>query len=1160
MTEAAKSPQGIGRPTGAHGASRRTRSRARAALLLTLGWAGAAVLQGCSRVDSDLGGLRADEIDYNWHVRPILSENCFKCHGPDPSSRKAKLRLDVAEVAKAERPESKGKFAIVPRHSERSELIRRVRSHDPDERMPPESTHKTLTAQQIAILSQWIDNGAVYEAHWAFIPPKKPVVPQTAFASRVANDVDRFVFAKLERSALSPAREADKETLINRVSLTLTGLPPKIEDVDAFLKDTAPDAYERLVDRLLASPAYAEHMAEYWLDLARFSESDGFLDDHHDRYLWPWRDWVISAFQNDMPFDRFGTEQLAGDLLPGATKEQLLATAYLRVGKRTTENGAIDAEYKAEYMVERTDNALGVAFLGLTVGCARCHDHKYDPIKQRDYYSLGAFFNSNDEPGAYAPGFSGIQGGPTLPWPDADAQAKLDAAARELAAREAEYAAAVAAASTSATDTARKLAAAGTGSLAAALRASLAKAEAAYYPFDSARPASLADLPPPRTPHIPPATLTVFRRNAYGGPPPPPKDETPEQRRAREQAQLAARVPRNYNAESLTLSASATPGVAPAVIQGPVFREGKRGNALWFDETNRGFLGHDVGYYDRTDPFSIDFWFYVGDDYENVPVLNNLAEQNSGRTGYRFTIDHGKLWVSLAHSPPANMIAIETKEPLPVRAWTHIAFTYDGSSRAAGMHLYLDGAPAAVDVKHDALTRSILPFTTGDVFDPYLGVEIGTRFREKAPVGSALDELRFFSRDLAPAEVAFLHDEKFAAHADLAPLLLAAEPGVARAQAALAKARAAENEIATAVPQVLVMGDAPEPIPTFVLNRGVYSAPGEQVTPHGLDAVLPWDESLPPNRLGLARWLFDPRNPLTARVFVNRIWQMHFGRGIVDTAEDFGSQGSIPTHPELLDWLALRFVESGWDVKALHRLIVTSATYKQASELSDDLLARDARNELYARGPRWRMTAEMVRDSALAASGLLVAKVGGPSVRPYQPSGIWNPLNSFYEYPSPADVPEDDLHRRTIYTFVKRNAAHPELKIFDFRNRTESIARRRSSNTPLQALVLENDPQFVEAYRALAQQALRSSAEESEQLARLYRLAARETPSHAHLELLGNFYRVQREIFAHDEQKAAALLGVGVAKPDPALDRASLAAMANVAALVMSSPDAYTVR
>jgi hypothetical protein len=1127
--------------------------------------AGAALLllQGCSRGDPDLDGLRADEIDYNWHVRPILSENCFKCHGPEPSARKRGLRLDVGELAVQELPKTPGKYAIVPGNAARSELVRRISSKDVDERMPPESTHKKLTAHQIAVLRQWIENGAKYRPHWAFIPPERPVVPQTKLDARAANDIDRFIYKKLEREKLEPAAEADKETLINRVSLTLTGLPPKIEDVDAFLKDATPDAYERLVDRLLASPAYAEHMADYWLDLARWSESDGFLDDHHDRLLWPWRDWVIAAFQNNMPYDRFGTDQLAGDLLPNATKDQLLATAFLRVGKRTTENGAIDAEYKAEYMVERTDNALGIAFLGLTVGCARCHDHKYDPIKQRDYYSLGAFFNSNDEPGAYAPGFSGIQGGPTLPWPDAATQAKLDAAARDVAAREADYDTALAHAKDRADAAANKLRAAGADAVARALRESLAVGLAAYYPFESARPAKLTDLPPPRPQRIPPATLTELGRNPFGAPPPVNSNETVEQRRQREQLELFARVPRNYNAEALTLSDAATPGVAPAVIQGPVFRAGVRGEALFFDETNRGFLGRDVGWYDRTDPFSIAFWFYVGDTYENVPVLNHLAEQNSGRTGYRFTIDNGRLWISLAHSPPANMIAIETTESLPVHAWTHISFTYDGSSRAAGMHLYLNGAAAATEIKHDHLTRSILPWSTGDVFDPFLGLAVGTRFREKAPVGSAIDELEVFKRELTPVEVAFLHDDKAAAGAnaaDLAALVTATDPNVIAARAALTAARSTENQLATAVPQVLVMGDAPEPIPTFVLNRGVYSAPGERVTPHGLDAVLPWDDSLPENRLGLTRWLFDPRNPLTARVFVNRLWQMHFGRGIVETSEDFGSQGSIPTHPELLDWLAVQFVESGWDIKKLQRLIVTSATYKQRSELSDELLARDAGNSLYARGPRFRMPAEMVRDGALAASGLLVAKVGGASVKPYQPEGIWNPLNSFYDYPLPENLPADDLHRRTLYTFVKRNATHPSLKIFDFRNRTESIARRRTSNTPLQALVLENDPQYVEAYRSLAAEALKHSSDEREQLAHLYRLAARSTPGAAHLDLLSRYYREQRDKLAANEQKVAGLLAVGVVAPDPVLDRVSLAAMTNVAALVMNSPDAYTVR
>jgi hypothetical protein len=362
------------------------------------------------------------------------------------------------------------------------------------------------------------------------------------------------------------------------------------------------------------------------------------------------------------------------------------------------------------------------------------------------------------------------------------------------------------------------------------------------------------------------------------------------------------------------------------------------------------------------------------------------------------------------------------------------------------------------------------------------------------------------------------------------------------------------------VPQVLVMGDAPEPTPTHVLNRGVYSEPREQVEPRGLESVMAWDASLPKNRLGLAQWLFAPANPLTARVFVNRVWQMHFGRGIVETSEDFGSQGSIPTHPELLDWLTVEFVESGWDVKALHRAIVLSSTYRQSSAASDELAARDGENALYARGPRWRMTAEMVRDHALAVSGLLVDTVGGASVRPYQPEGIWNPLNSFYEYPESADLPDDEHHRRTMYTFVKRNALHPALKIFDFMNRTESVARRRSSNTPLQALTLMNDPQYVEAYRALAAAALREAEGERAQLGRLYRLATRTTPSEAMLDRLDDYYAAEREAFAAAPGKAAALLAVGVIDPDASFDSTTLAALTNVAALVMNSPDAYTVR
>ncbi|HMB72445.1 MAG TPA: DUF1549 domain-containing protein, partial [Gammaproteobacteria bacterium] len=711
-----------------------------------------------------------------------------------------------------------------------------------------------------------------------------------------------------------------------------------LEAVDAFVAENSAAAYAAVVGELLASERYAEHMASYWLDLARWSESDGFLDDHHDRFLWPWRDWVIAAFDRNMPFDRFGTWQLAGDLLPDATDEQVLATAFLRVGKRTTENGAIDAEYKAEYMIERTDNALGTAFMGLTLGCARCHDHRYDPISQREYYQLGAFFNSNDEPGHYAPGFSGIQGGPTLPWPSAAQQREITTAAARVNELEVALRSTLAVVTPEAEAAVDALLERGPQQVEAAVLDSLERGLAAHYPFEAATPAALEDLPVPRPGRIPPATLSTLTRNPFM--PPPAANETDEQRRAREAAALAARVPRNYNAGELTLSPALTPGVPPAVIQTPLFDAGVVGRALVFDATNKGFLGRDVGYYDRSDPFSIDLWFLAAQEYDDVPIVNHMAENNSGRTGYKLAIVDGRLWVQLAHSPPANMIALESLDAFPVGEWTHVTLTYDGTSRAAGTHVYLNGAPAQMRVDHDSLSRSMLPWTSGDVFDPFLGLAFGTRFRVKAPVGSRLDELRFYDRELAPVEVAGLHASVTgasfaAAREDLVAMFVANDSRVAAGLGELTAARAAHDAAVSAVPQVLVMGEAPAPIPTHVLGRGVYSSPLEAVEPRGLAAVMPWDESLPPNRLGLARWLFDPANPLTARVFVNRIWQMHFGRGIVATSEDFGSQGAIPSHPDLLEWLTVEFVESGWDVKALHRTIVMSATYRQSSDLGD---------------------------------------------------------------------------------------------------------------------------------------------------------------------------------------------------------------------------------
>ena len=1123
-------------------------------------------LAACSDSSSDVADL-PDEISYNWDVRPILSENCFQCHGPDAEAREASLRLDAGEFAVQPLEGTRPRFAIVPGDPEASELVWRIKRDDPDEVMPPPATRKALTAREKAILERWIDDGAEYQNHWAFIAPERPTPPATALAERATNAIDHFVFDQLQRAELDPSPEADRQALINRVSLTLTGLPPSLDQVDAFVADTRADAYERLVDELLGSSRYAEHMAGYWMDLARWSETDGFLDDHHDRTLWPWRDWVINAFDDNMPFDQFGTWQLAGDLLPNAERDQILATAYVRVGKRTTENGAIEEEYKAEYMIERTDNALGTAFMGLTVGCARCHDHKYDPISQRDYYSLGAFFNSNDEPGLYGPGFSGIQAGPTLAWPDAEMKADIDALTAALAAAEAEYSEALSRTLPDAMEAAARLATQPRETVAEMIESELATSLAAYYPFESATPAAVEDLPRPRPPNEPPGSIVQLQRNPNGSrsnnndP-----DESEEQRRRRTRDLLLMSVPRNYVQGELNLSPAGGGNVPDAVIQGSILRDGVQGQALFFDETNKGFLGMDVGWYDNQDPFSFDFWFYAAETYDKVPVINHRTEQNSGYTGYSLAIEDGYLWLRLAHSPPANMIALKSTAPLPIGEWSHITFTYDGSSRAAGTKLYLNGAELQSDVIRDTLTRTFLPWSGGDVFEQFVGVAFGTRFREKAPVGSGLDEIRIFDKALSALEVAYLHDPETATsgndlETDLTQLMTHKDHALAETFRALTSARGAHNNAVSAVPQVLVMRDAPEPIPTYVLDRGLYSAPTDEVAPQGLDAVMEWDESLPANRLGLARWLFDPANPLTARVFVNRVWQMHFGQGLVETAEDFGAQGSIPSHPELLDWLAIDFASSGWDVKALHKLIVMSSTYRQTSDASDESLQRDPRNVLLARGPRWRMTAEMVRDSALAISGLLTDEVGGESVTPYQPGGIWNPTNAFYRYPNAANIPADNHHRRTLYTFVKRNALHPTLMVFDFTNRTESKARRRASNTPLQALTLMNDPQYVEAYRELASLVLRQdSADEDAQLIKLYRMATRASPSPQLLDVLRDFLESEQAKFSVNVPKREQLLSAGVTEPDATLDPTALAAMTQVAALVMNSPDAYTVQ
>jgi len=1111
---------------------------------------------------------QSGKVDYNFQVRPILADNCFRCHGPDAKSRQAGLRLDDAAGARAQ--------AIVPGKPDDSEMIKRITSADPSYHMPPASLHKQLSAGDIATLRTWIEQGAEYKPHWSFIAPTRPVPPQVS--GRLVNAIDRFVLARLAKEGLKPSAEADKQTLINRVTLTLTGLPPTLDEVDAFLKDNSPNAYEKVVDRLLAAPAYGENMAAYWMNIARYSESDGFLDDHHDRLFWPYRDWVISAFNKNMPYDQFSTWQLAGDLLPNATpdvgKEQKLATAFLRVGKRTSENGAIDEEYRVEYALDRA-NVLGQGFLALTPGCARCHDHKYDPIAQKDYYALSGFFNNVDEPGFFAPGFSTIQGGPTLRWADAETEAKI--ASAEAALRKAEDV------DRSVRDAVRKDAAAKVraemkqpaSAVAASIQKSVEAATVAYYPFETTEPIPDDKLPQSRTRQgQPPANLiSPFRGRGGGGPPPAPApNAAPAGQGGAGQAGRGGgrggiRVPNGMIREKLVWSPSGLPGGEPAVLEDASIRPGgAKGNAFFITDENRGLLGPSVGFYDRTQPFSIDLWFKPGAEYDNSPILIHRDDDNSGGAGYKLNLEKNHLSFYMMHSWPFNELHVVAKEPIPVDQWTHIAMTYDGSSRGAGVTLYVNGKAMEVEYEHNQLTQSCLPRSFSPAFNEFVGVEFGRRFREVTPKDSALDEIRFFNRQLTPIEVAYLHDGDAVTRTDttslsreLTELAVALDPRVIESGKALHQYREAENQAVSWVPEVMVTADAPHPRQTYVLSRGLYNQHLDPVEPSALTQIFPFDPKLPRNRLGLAKWLFDPKNPLTARVFVNRLWQMQFGTGLVDTSEDFGMQGSLPANPALLDWLAVDFIESGWDIKRLNKMIVMSATFRQSSGETPELLEKDPQNRLLARGPRYRMSAEQVRDNALAISGLLVKTVGGPSAYPYQPDGIWVAGVTQYRYPKPKEISTNDQHRRSLYTFVKRNTPPPSMSVFDFSERHTTIARRLTSNTPLQALVLLSDPQYLEAYRVLATDVLKQRADKNDQIRLVFRLATRRLPTDAELAALRQYYDSESAKFAGDAKKAEELINVGVAPVDQSVDVAKLAALANVTAAVMNTPDAYSV-
>lgn len=1053
------------------------------------------------------------DLDYNMHVKPILSDKCFACHGPDTKKQKAGLRLDLVDHAYGELPESPGRVAIDPGNLKNSQVFRRIISTDPEVMMPTPESHLSLTAYEKAVLIKWIEKGAEYKPHWAFVKPELPEIPSVKHDDWVRNPIDNFVARRLEEKNLVPAKEADKETLIRRVTLDLTGLPPTLPEIDAFLKDKTTDAYEKLVDRLLKSPHYGERMAADWLDLARFADSHGYTVDRL-RDMSPYRDWVIKAFNQNQPYDQFIHWQLAGDLMPGPnggppTKDMRIATAFNRNHQQNLEGGIVEEEFQTEYVLDRT-NTFGDGLIGLSVGCARCHDHKYDPVSQKNYYQLTSFFNNMDEAGQIS--WDDAMPSPTMLLPTPRQEQVLRYINQKIVRQSTQVSAVQ---KEGEGDFEKWIQSHSYGSL--KKQAIPKEGLQALFSFDNKSLKN--ELNPKETGY------TTLVGN----------DRIPE-----------------------------------------VFTEGHSGPGLKLDGDAWLDLGK-VGIFSKSEPFSVGLWLNIPHDMqEGVLFHKSQAERLYNFRGYHVYLKNNKLEMSMAHVAPSNAITKISQQNVPRDCWIQLTMTYDGSGRAAGLQLYLDGTPLPMRVKKDQLTKDIL-FDERRV-SPQPGLQIGGWYRGYGFKNGLIDDIMVYSRTLTPYEVQILGEKaKWNNVVAKAPGLLSADeknvlkayffsvlhrPTLAARQT-LKEYRTALADSTESIQELMVMQETPQPKQAYVLERGVYDAPGAKVYPGTPEKIFDFPKHLPKNRYGLAQWVTHPDNPLTARVAVNRYWQLFFGVGIVKTTEDFGNQGELPSHPKLLDWLAVTFLDSGglapahrshgWNVKQLVKTIVMSATYRQDSRGSQELLVKDPENRLLARGPARRLSAEMMRDNALTASGLINLEIGGRSVKPYQPEGLWR-INSATYVPDSGAI----IYKRSVYVLIKRSVPNPTLGTFDSPSRSFCTVRRQKTNTPLQALVTLNDPTFVEAAKVLGENMTREKNTKVA-LVQTYRKLTGRQPNPQEMSLLVKMQAAESRRFHQDSTKAKGWLTTGQYQIDPSLDPASVAANAVVASTIMNS-DATLVK
>jgi hypothetical protein len=1021
----------------------------------------------------------ADGVQFNRDIRPIVADACFHCHGPDPGSRKAGLRLDTEAGFFAPRAGKDGKQeppTILKGRPDESPLYQRLVTKDEDDIMPPRKEHKDLKPAQIATIRKWIEQGAPWQPHWSFIRPERAPLPAVRNESWVRNPIDRFVLAKLEQNGLAPAAEADRRTLARRLALDLTGLPPSPEMVEAFANDQAPDRYEKLVDQLLKSERWGEHRARYWLDAARYADTHGLHFDNY-REMWPYRDWVISAFNKNQPFDRFTVEQIAGDLLPHPTESQLIATGFQRCNITTNEGGTIDEENLALYATDRVQT-MGWVYMGLTTNCGQCHDHKFDPFTQRDFYSMAAFFRNTTQP----PKDGNVKDStPSLVVPSAADRPRWDALPGEI----------------------------GATTEIRAQRKQQARNEFTKWLAD-ARPETLdADLP------------------CEG---------------------LIAHVPLNEGAGNEVNAVCGAPVRFKATGEVSWRPDGKLGPAPVMKAGGTFDLG-ELGDFERNQKFSYGAWIKAGRNGVFGGIIARMDEKN-GYRGWDLWQQDRSLAVHIVDKWPDAALKVETQKPvLTPGKWQHVFVTYDGTGKPGGVKIYLNGEEQKLKVANNTLGSGASIRTT-------TSLRIGQRSDTQIFDGGSLQDVRVYSRKLDAAEVKRI--------ASIGPLraMLASVKRTPQQRNALydhylatrdekfmeldrnvAKLEAERDAIKSRSPSTHIQEEVKGAKPmAYILMRGQYDKKGEQVEADAPGFLNPLPEGAPRNRLGLAQWIIDPANPLTARVTVNRFWQDVFGSGIVKSSEDFGIMGNPPTHPELLDWLAVEFRESGWDVKKFFKLLVTSATYRQAAATTPEKLEKDPQNKLLSRGPRFRMDAEMIRDYALAASGTLSLKMGGPSVKPYQPEHVWDQVGIGNTRDYQQDTGES-LYRRTVYDFWKRMAPPPNMDIFNAPAREVTCVRRDRTNTPLQALVTMNDPQFVEAARNLAQKALLAAGnDDSKALDFVARRVLCRPLTDAEVPVAEASRKDLAAYYKKNPEDAKKLLAVGESKPDPNINPARLAA------------------